>query len=101
KVAKFLARVDIAEVHLDRRDSYGTDRIADGDRGVRIAAGVDNYPVRLAVSCLNPLADFAFPVGLPAFDRELQALALGFAHGLDVTQRLRAIGLGLADTQHV
>src|SRR5574341_292249 len=41
---EFLARLGVRQMALDDRQADGADRVAQGDRGVGVAAGVEDHP---------------------------------------------------------
>src|SRR5437660_12499743 len=64
-VPETLARVNIADVHFNRRNFHPDQRVMHGDRGVGIAAGIDDDADRLFHARLMDEVDqLAFAVGL-------------------------------------
>ena len=74
------------------RQGDGADGVVDGDRGVRIGAGIDDDGVAVVPRLLDPGDQFAFVVGLAASRRSSPSfLPSALAHRLDIGERLRAI----------
>lgn len=63
-VPELLAAVDVANVHLDKRDCYAGQGVADGDTRVREPARVDDDEVTFPSCLVNAIDDEAFVVGL-------------------------------------
>ena len=73
-----LAGVDIADMHFHSRDFHRDQRVVQRDRGVRIAAGIDDDAGRLlGMRLVDEVDQFAFAVGLPAIRRQAE-LRRGF-----------------------
>ena len=72
------------------------------DRGVRIAAGIDDDAGRLlGMGLVDEVDQFAFAVGLPAIGVQAELRGGVRAELLDVGERGVAIGLRLAGPQQV
>ena len=59
-----LARVDVGQVHLDRRQPGDLERVADRPRVVRPGAGVEQQPVGVVGAPVQLLDELALVVGL-------------------------------------
>src|ERR1700675_3347682 len=69
-LAKFLARMDVGDVHLDDGRRHGEKRIEDGNGGRRKAGRVDDKPRDLfGARLVNPIDDLALVVRLTEFHR--------------------------------
>jgi hypothetical protein len=55
-------------MHLDHRELGGLQGIENGDRGVRVGAGVDDDALRLVARLLDPGDELAFVVRLAKLD---------------------------------
>src|ERR1700738_3196325 len=74
-MTEILAGVNIADMHLDGRNFHRHQRVMQRDRGVRIAAGIDDDPGRLpGMRLVDEIDQLAFAIGLPAigFQAELR-----------------------------
>ena len=72
-MAEFLAGVDIGDVHFDGRNFHRHQGVMQRDRGVRIAAGIDDDPGGLlGVRLVDEIDQFAFVIGLPAVGLEAE-----------------------------
>ena len=75
--AVFFARVDIADMHLDDGHAAASDRIGDGDRGVRECGGVDDDAgVFAAYALLKLVDDLALKVALKKLELDIVLLGL-------------------------
>ena len=64
---KALAGVDIADMHFNSGNLYPDQRVVQRDRGVGIAARIDDDAGRLLrIGLMNEVDQFAFTVRLPA-----------------------------------
>src|SRR6266481_1230076 len=101
-MAKALARENVADVdfdhgHLDRRN-----RIANCDRGVSIAARIDDDAGGvISGSLMDQVHDFTLVVRLPKLELEFVASGGFTAKPLYISQRRAAIGLGLACAEQI
>jgi len=97
-----LAGVDVADVDLDGRDFDRDQRIVQRDRGVRVAARVDDDPRGLVgMRLVDEIDQLAFAVGLPAIGLETELRGGLSAKLLDIGKPRMAIGLGLAGPQQI
>jgi len=65
-VPKWLAIIDVGQVHLDERNTYGRQRIAYRHAGMRISGRIDDQKVRtIAARGLNPRHQLAASVCAP------------------------------------
>jgi hypothetical protein len=97
-----LAGVDVADVDLDGGDFDRDQRIVKRDRGVRIAAGIDDDAGRFpGVSVVDEVDQFAFAIRLPAIGLEAVFGCSLSAQFLDVGERGMAVGFGLAGPQQI
>ncbi len=72
-VAETLARVDVADVYFDCRNFHRHQSVMQGDRGVRIAPGIDDDPDGLfGMRLMDDVDQLAFAVGLPAIGLEAE-----------------------------
>ena len=101
-MTEILAGVDVADVDFDGRNLHRHQRVVQRDRGVRIAAGVDDDAGGLlGMRLVDEVDQFAFAVGLPAIGLEPElGRGLG-AQLLDIGERGMAIGFGLAGPQQI
>src|SRR4051812_24874862 len=101
-MAKVFAREDVADVHLDHRHLHRRDCIANRDRGVSIAAGVEHDAGSfLCPGLMDPIDQLPFVVRLPEFEVELVLLGAVAAEPFHVLQRRAAIGLRLARAEQI
>src|SRR5437899_1134110 len=101
-VTETLAGVDVGHVHFDGRNLHREQRVMQGDRGVRIAAGTDDDALHLArMRLVDEVDQLALAVGLPAIGLEAELRRGLPAQCLDVGQRGMAVLLGLARPEHV
>src|SRR5271155_277951 len=97
-----LARVNVAHMHLDGRDFHRDQCIVQRNRGVRIAAGIDDDPCGLVgMRLVDEIDQLAFAVGLPAIGLEAELRGRLGAKLLDIGELGMAIGLGLARSQQI
>ena len=80
--------VDVAEMHLHRRQSHGLQRVQNGYAGVGVGGGVDDDAVRLAQRALDDVHQHALMVGL-------KALHFDAFPGADLPDKRFQIGKGL------
>src|ERR1700694_4720666 len=66
-----LAREDVGQMDFDERDLYSGERVADGEAGVAVRAGVDERTIGSAAQSLDRIDDIPFPIVLR--ERELDA----------------------------
>ena len=97
-----LAGVNVADMHFDGWNFHRHQSVMQRDRGVRIAAGVDDDPGGLVgMGSVDEIDQFAFAVGLPAIGFQAE-LRRGFrAKLLDVDELCMTVGLGLAGPQQI
>src|SRR5262249_56511374 len=70
-MAEALTREDVADVDLDHGHRDRSDRVANGDRGVGIGAGIDDDPGGLAgAGLMDQVDDLALVVRLAEFELE-------------------------------
>ena len=88
-------------MHLNRRNPDRLQRIENRDAGMGIGRGVDDNPVRIAVSRLNAVDNRAFVVGLvqDRLDIFLHAAVINIL--LQAAVILGAVDVGFAQTEHV
>lgn len=97
-----LARMHIAYMQLDKRDIHPQQRIADGHRCMREAAGVDNNAINaVAGGSVDAVDQRPFMVGLEGVERGAEAGGVGFARGFDVGEGGVAVNVWLAAAQEV
>ena len=97
-----LAGVDVADMHFDGRDFHRDQRVVQRDRGVRIAAGIDDDADRLLrMRLVDEIDQLAFAVGLPAIGLQAELRRRFRAQLLDIGERRMAVGLGLARPQQI
>ena len=97
-----LAGVDVADVHFHRRDFHRDQRIVQRDRGVRIAAGVDDDAGHLlGMRLVDEVDQFAFAVGLAAIGLQAELRRGLRAQFFDIGERRMAIRLRLPDPQQI
>src|ERR1044072_1426616 len=88
-------------MHLDHRQFGGVQRSEQGDRGVRIGAGID-HDAGITFACrLDAVDQRALVVALEELDFYPQTVGFGTAGLLDVGERLASVDLGLPLAQHV
>ena len=90
-MAEILAGKDIADVDFDRRESDSRHRIAQGDAGMRIGAGIDDKSIEVSWHLVNPIDQLPLVVALAAIQGDSQFRRNGAAAFLNGSQRLRAI----------
>jgi len=101
-MTEIVAGVDIADVHFDGRNFHCRQSVVQGDRGVRIAAGIDDDPGGLfGVGLVDEIDQFALAIGLPAIGLQPELCRGVGAQFLDVGERRMAVGLGLAGPQQI
>ena len=101
-VTETLAGVDVADMHFDRRNLHRDQRVMQRDRGVRIAAGVDDDAGRLLrVRLVDEIDQLALAVGLPAIGLQAELRRRFHAQLFDIGERRVAVGLRLPRPQHV
>src|SRR5471032_2786551 len=88
-------------MHLDDRQSRRSQRVQNGDRAVRIGAGVDDDSVGALPRLVDPVDEQALVVGLTKLDRHRERLGALQTSLLDVGQGLVAIDLRLAQAEQV
>ena len=80
--AVFLAGVDVADMHFDDGRGDGGNGIVDGDAGVAVATGVEDYAVGGEAHGLETVDEFAFDVALVVAYRHIGELLFEFRHHL-------------------
>ena len=101
-MTEILAGVNIADVHFDGRNFRRHQGIMQRDRGVRIAAGVDDDPGRLVgMRLVDEIDQFGFAAGLPAIGFQAELRGGVGAKFLDIGEGGMAVGLGLAGPQQI
>lgn len=81
---KLLPRMDIAHVDLDERDLHGQQRIAQRDRVVRQAAGVDDDGVDVVVAGgMDAVDEGALVVGLEGVEGGAEGGCEGLEGGFE------------------
>ena len=101
-MAKIVARKDVADVDLDHRHRDRRNGVADRDRGVRVAAGIEHHAGGfLGAGLVDPVDQLALMVRLPEFERERVALCRLATQALEVGQRRAPIGLRLAGAEQI
>src|SRR5579859_7020132 len=90
-MAKFLPRINIAQMDFDNRRFDGGEGVAQRNRVMRKRAGVDDDAVGLLRLLLEKVDERALVVGLEALHADIQFLAALLQHGNDLRQRDRAI----------
>src|SRR5262249_22828261 len=101
-VAEAFARVDVGDVHFDRRHVHAEDRVEDGDGRGGVAGGIDDDAERLFASGLvNPVDDGAFVVRLPELDGDAEPAAGVAAQLFHVRQGRAAVFLRLAGAEQI
>src|SRR5262249_554766 len=84
-MAEALTRVNVADMNLDGRERHAEDGVEQGDRGVRIAAWIDDDAGSLGASRLvNRLDDLALMIGLAELDAQPMSGGAFPAQRLDV-----------------
>ena len=96
-----LARENVGQMHLNHRQTHGTDRIVDGDGGVRVRARIDDDTAGRGHRLLDPVDQRALLVGLAEIDRQAEAFACHRAIALDIGQALGTIDARLARAEQV
>ena len=100
-MAERLAGVDVREMDLDYRQFRDQQRIAQRDRGVGEAGGVDDDAVGVVARLVDPLDELALVVALAELDRDVELGRALLARDLDVAERLATVDLRLAHAEHV
>jgi len=100
-MAKSFSAVNIRQVDLDHRQLGRLERVEDGDRGVRVGAGIEDDAIGILACLLDPVDQLALVVGLAEIDRQAQLRRLLQARLFDIGQGLAPVGRGLADTEKV
>src|SRR3982074_1330143 len=96
-MTEILAGVDIADVHFDGGNFHRHQGVMQGDRGVRIAAGIDDDSGRLfGTRLVDEIDQFAFAIGLPAIGFQAELRRCLRAQFLDVGERAMPVGVGPA-----
>src|SRR4051812_43511685 len=99
-MAETLAGVDVADVNFDRWNVDALDRVMQRDRGVRIAARIDDDARRFpGMGLMDEVDQFAFAIGLATVG--LEAVLRGGLHAelLHIGELGMPIGLRLANPQ--
>ena len=97
-----LAGMDVADMDLDRRDFHRDQGIVQRDRGVRVAAGVDDNAGRLLrMGLVDEIDQFALVVGLAAIGLQAELRRRLRAQPFDIGERRVAVRLRLPRPQHV
>src|SRR5260370_5475468 len=97
-----LASVNVADVHFDGWNFHRDQRVVQRDRGVGIAAGIDDDAHSLAgMRLVDEIDQLALAIGLPAIGLEAELRRGLRAQFLDIGELCMAVGLGFASPQHV
>ena len=89
-------------MNLDHRHLDRLDRVVDCDRGVGIAARVEQHCLGARdIGLMQPVDQRALVVRLPAFEAEAEAVGLRLQPRMDVVQRIMAIDFRLARAEQV
>src|SRR4029079_2945622 len=95
-VAKFLALVDVRDVHLDNDAVERVERIENGYRSMGECGRIDNDPQRVLPRLVDPVDDLILTIRLvkadlkPMFSGDLAAI------GLDIGKGFMAVDMGRA-----
>ena len=100
-LAKFLARVHIRQMNLDKRYAGGKEGIAYGDAGVRVGSRVDNDKIDLPGGLLNTVDDIALAVRLEGLQRYFLFLGEFAQLLIDVIEGVGAVDFWFARSQQV
>jgi len=100
-VAKGLAGVDVAQVHLHKRDRHGQQGITQGDGGVGVGAGIDQQAFALAPGRLDAIHQDPLVVALEALQLGPQGLGPGRQGAVDLVEAAAAVEAGLPLAQQV
>lgn len=100
-VAELLAGLGIGEVHLDDGDADGADGVAQGHGGMRIGAGVEDYPGRPGARVVQGVDQRALVVRLGRAQFQAQLSGQAVQARLDLRQRELAIDARLAFAEQV
>lgn len=101
-LAEILARGDVGDVHLDRRNADGLERVEQGDAGVCIGGGVEDDAVcTVIIRLLDGVDELALVVRLVERDVYAALLRVGANEGLQVFVGTAAVDPRLADAQHI
>ena len=96
-----LARMDVGQIDLDDRDRKRRDRVAQRDRAMGIAAGVDDHRGGLGHRLVEPVDQHALVIGLADVELELVGGGALDQHGVDLGQALGAVNPRLAGSEQV
>lgn len=96
-----LASVNIAHMKLDKWNANTQQRIADGNGGVRVGAGVDHNSVDLAARGLDAVDNGTLVIGLEGIKGAVVADGNGAAVRFDVGEGGAAVDVGFARAQEV
>src|SRR5262249_41602478 len=101
-MAEALARKDVADVDLDNGQLDRGDRVANGDRGVGVGAGIDDDAGGLVGGGLvDQVDELALVVRLAEFELEPVARGGVAAELLHVLEGRTAVGLWLARAEEI
>ena len=97
-----LAGVDVADVHFNGRDFHPDQRVMQRDRGVGIAAGIDDDADHLLdAGLVDEVDQFAFAVRLPTIGVQAELISRFCAEFFDIAEVGMALGLGLPGPQQI
>ncbi len=74
-MTEWFARMDIAEMNLDKRDAHRQQRIAKGNARVRERGRIDQDIVNIVFSLMNTVDEDVLGVGLQAVERDVQGFS--------------------------
>ena len=103
-LADRLACVHVRDVHFDDRNRDRLDLAVQGDRRVRVGAGVEDDPCRLragAAGLVQPVDENAFVIALPEVERQAVRRRDFAADRLDIGERARAVDARLTRAEQI
>src|SRR5262245_23198748 len=100
-MAERLTPIDIGEVDFNDGDLSYLQGVMDGDRGMSVGSGVEYQAACGVARLLDPRNQLALDIALTERKLEPQRLRLPATALLEACQRLLAVNIRLAQTQHV
>ncbi len=101
-MAERLARVDVREMHFDKRDGHRAECVAQGDAGVGVTRRIDDDEFDTFRSCvLHPVDQFSFVVALKTFQLNAGNPGARFHNAMDVCQSNPTVNFRFAVAEQV
>jgi hypothetical protein len=100
-VAEGLPAMNVAEMELHKRDGNGQQGVAQGDRGVRVRARIDQQAIHLAPGGLDAIHQGPFMIALEASQGGAECLGFLSQRHLNLFQGSAAVEAGFSEAKEI